>query len=462
MSTGIATKCWALGDRFGNFPTLAVQFARLRGLEVDFWSVDVGRVPSVPAHSGHLVAVRFDVLKNAEESLRRWLKESLNAGAVLYVRGGLEAETACPLAPVSDINLSIARQRRAGCYRFTEDPLLPTALRNERAEGRFVLAAVEALPGNARPLLVTRHFDGANRASIFALELGRGCAIFDLSPQAAFDQGPIVQRLAQPASRAANVGAMVAADRAAGRDPERPSALGIVVDDRPANFDYFNSANVEQLLRHLQTRLSEIHVDFAWIPDQTHPSRRYVETLKRFNTGFVWHGFLHHVDHRRVRDPAADFERGVRLIAEIGRRYGVRFQPVMVFPFEKDSADTDEVLKRGGFLAKTISLGPNPSFEHRVPDYACYSRPRHRDNGVTVLYRDSLRELTRDRMLAHATLGLPVISVAHPQDLALRRFSFVPGFGSGTHDHFDPLLDFALEKGLRPKSLEEIAVEQNA
>jgi hypothetical protein len=461
MSTAATTKCWTLGDRFGNFPTLAVQFARLRGFEVDFWSIDVGRAPAAPARSGHLVALRFDLLRNAEEPLRRWLRESLNAGAILYVRGGLETETSCPLAPVADVNLRVARQRRAGCYRFTEHPLLPAAIRNEQAEGCFVLAGAEGLPDNARPLLVTRHFDGANRASIFAIELGRGCAIFDLSPQAGFDQGPIVQRLAEPASRAVNAGALVAADRAAGRDPERPSALGIVIDDRPANFDYFNSTNIEQLLRHLQTRLSDVHVDFAWIPDQTRPSHRYVETLKRFNAGFVWHGFLHHVDHRRVRDPAADFERGARLVAEIGRRYRVRFQPVMIFPFEKDSAETDEVLKRGGFLAKAISLGPNPSFEHQVPHYAYRSRPRRRNNGVAVLYRDSLHELTRERMLAHAALGLPVISVAHPADLALRRFSFLPGVGSGTPDHFDPVLDFASEKGLRPKSLEEIAVEQN-
>jgi hypothetical protein len=59
-------------------------------------------------------------------------------------------------------------------------------------------------------------------------------------------------------------------------------------------------------------------------------------------------------------------------------------------------------------------------------------------------------------MLALATLGMPVIALAHPRDLSLRRFHW----GDRTQmSYFDSVRRFAAEKSLRPMPLEKIAAE---
>ncbi len=78
------------------------------------------------------------------------------------------------------------------------------------------------------------------------------------------------------------------------------------------------------------------------------------------------------------------------------------------------------------------------------------------DDEFSVIYRDSIDVLSRDRMLALATLGMPVIALAHPRDLSLRRFQ--RGDRSSI-SYFDSVLTFAAEKSLRPMSLEQIAAE---
>ena len=65
--------------------------------------------------------------------------------------------------------------------------------------------------------------------------------------------------------------------------------------------------------------------------------------------------------------------------------------------------------------------------------------------------------LSRDRMLALATLGMPIIAIGHPRNLALRRLG--PLRDSLQMSYFDPVLKFAAEKSLRPQSLEEMAAE---
>jgi hypothetical protein len=44
----------------------------------------------------------------------------------------------------------------------------------------------------------------------------------------------------------------------------------------------------------------DFHLDCAWVPDQNSPARRYVEVLKRYDAGFVWHGLLSHIDHSAI------------------------------------------------------------------------------------------------------------------------------------------------------------------
>ena len=73
-----------------------------------------------------------------------------------------------------------------------------------------------------------------------------------------------------------------------------------------------------------------------------------------------------------------------------------------------------------------------------------------------MIYRDAIEVLTRDRMLALATLGMPIVALAHPRDLALRRFR---RGDPADVSYFDSVLTFAAEKSLRPMSLELIAAE---
>jgi hypothetical protein len=283
------------------------------------------------------------------------------------------------------------------------------------------------------------------------MEVGAGLAIFDLHADADTEERDLLTELASPTRRTASVGALAAVDWAGGRDLSIPAPVNLVVDDRPINYDYFNAGMLEALLRHLETEYPGIHTDFAWTPIHTRPHRAYLDVLSRYNTGFVWHGFLRHVDHRTITDYEAQLGAGRARVDEISRAYGVRFQPVMIFPFEKATPGADELLRRSGFRAKVQSTGGNP------PPYYYRLRALDDEGGpFSVVFRDSIEVLSRDRMIALAALGMPIVAIAHPRNLALRRL--------GRHDHsatsyFDPILRFAAEKSLRPMSLEEIAAE---
>ncbi|HWJ40351.1 MAG TPA: hypothetical protein VNT29_04440, partial [Candidatus Limnocylindrales bacterium] len=113
-----------------------------------------------------------------------------------------------------------------------------------------------------------------------------------------------------------------------------------------------------------------------------------------------------------------------------------------------------ELLRRAGFAAKVESMGGNPPADYYrlrgVEDEPSFG------DEFSVIYRDSIEVLTRDRMLALATLGMPVIALAHPRDLALRRFR---RGDPADMSYFDSVLAFAAEKSLRPMTLEEIAAE---
>jgi hypothetical protein len=237
------------------------------------------------------------------------------------------------------------------------------------------------------------------------------------------------------------------------------SYFNLVIDDRPANLDYLSTARLRAFMRHLNNQFFGIHVDFGWTPDQLCPSRRYIEILKEYHCGFVWHGLLHHVDHRTITDPDSALSMGRHLVETICRRYQVRFQPVMIFPFERDTPGAVDLLRRAGFLAmaETPPLAPNddnPATGGATADGAA----DRADDNFMILKRYPVGALTRTRMLALATLGLPIIAAAHPRDVSLRRLPLRRG-GDGSFAHFDHVLGFATEKQLQPASLEQIAVE---
>ena len=121
---------------------------------------------------------------------------------------------------------------------------------------------------------------------------------------------------------------------------------------------------------------------------------------------------------------------------------------------EKDTPRATELLRRTGFVSKVRSMdGPPPANYYRLRNIA--DEPSFYDE-FSVIYRDAIEVLTRDRMLALAALGMPIVALAHPRDLSLRRFQ---RGDPGDVSYFDSVLTFAAEKSLRPMPLELIAAE---
>jgi hypothetical protein len=450
--------CWLAVDSRGRFPAAIVPAARLRNLEIQRFAITDG-VPHANAGPATLIAAGFDSVAILDSAHRTRLSEIIASGGTLYLRGGVNPETRINLSPFVP-EMSFSHIAGETCS-FASDELVPHALRGDRVTGHFqVLAAtlpsekaiplirIDAAPESVSPLFMVRH--------------GAGLVILDLSDNELPDErNAILRQIEEPSTRHTGVGPLIAANRAARIDPATSAAFNLVIDDRPANFDYLNVSSVRKLMRHLERQFPGVHVDFGWTPDQTRPSMRYVRALKEFNTGFVWHGLLRHVDHRTISDPERDFAMGRRLIHDIAGRYQVRLQPVMVFPYERDSPSAIKILKQNGFvgMAQTPS---NPSAIDVLDEIrnikAIKASNGNLDDSFAILTRSEVESLTRDRMLARAALGLPLIATAHPRDVSLRRLAAIRS-DSGGVGYFDNVLSFASAKKLRPMALEEIALE---
>jgi hypothetical protein len=456
------SKCWLIGRPDGSWSSLLQAVSR--GVEIE--SCGDGALRNIPEARGTLIAIDFHRLATLPPHAQSNLSEQINAGATCYVGGGLPAGAHYSLDHLAPVDFRVAHEDESSGYMFTAQPLLPDALRGESVDGAYNIPVARGLSTLAQPLTVVRARNGSAAPSLFAIHRGQGVIICDLSGGGhnadATNRKSILSLLEDTATRPLIIGPLIAFNRAAGRDPARPVGCNIVIDDRPANLDYFNTQALRRFLHHLADRCPGVHVDFGWTPDQTRPSGRYVETLKQFNAGFVWHGLLHHTDHRTVTNPELHFAYGRRLVNEISERYQVRFQPVMVFPYEKDTDDCVQLLMREGFIAKaeTPAEITAAAAENMEPGI---NRPisglsDHVDGGFVVLARASVETLSRDRMLARAALGMPIIAAAHPKDACLRRFGKMRP-SSGAIAEFDRILDFIAAKSLRPASLEELARE---
>lgn len=425
-----------------------------------------GALGDIPAKPGVLIAIDFESFRSLDESLRVSLREKIIAGATCYMAGRLAREqySLSPLAPVA---FKLAPQAERTSHTFSGHPLLPAVLHGESAENFHNISVARGSSALAQPLMLARTDDGAIASPLFAVNLGAGVIICDLiagslkGAAVETTQRLLLRLLEDPASRLQIIGALVAFDRALGRDSARPVACDIVLDDRPVNFDYFNIRSLRNHLNYLEDRCPGIHIDFGWTPDQNRPSHGYVEAIKQFNAGFVWHGLLHHVDHRSIARPELHLARGQRLVEEISHRYQVRFQPVMVFPYEKESADCVTLLRREGFIAKAQTVDEACSDVAITRTDIRRSLQDSKETGFVTLARDSIETLSRDRMLARAALGMPIIIAAHPRNAGLRRFSEIrPVQHQGRE--FDAVLDFIAAKKLRSQSLEELARDQIA
>jgi hypothetical protein len=452
-------KCWLIGDASGLFPIAAAEVARLRGLELELCRLTwAGNLPARIGGAGQLIALNFDLLGQLRPEEKQRLKKWVESGATLFLRGGLQPGRRYSLAPISDVQFEYSNQPSHG-YQLSTHRMLPLAIAGERVERLSIMPCALHVTGAIESMLLAQGDGNTWLPSIFTIPAGDGAIICDLNVEDDDHQTSLLAKLSDPMRLAATIGPLAAVDWAAGRDLSRNSAVNLVIDDRPINHDYFSNSRTEVFLRHWDSELPGVHVDYAWTPSHSHPHRRYVNLLQRYNTGFVWHGFLRHVDHRKVNDPVSEYSTGRELIEQIERNYGVHIQPVMIFPFEKDTPSAVELLRHQSFIAKVQSF----DYEVRVSPPPNYYRLRHlqqsRSDGESfaVIFRDAIEMLSRGRMLALATLGMPIIAIGHPRNLALRRFGRLRD--SMQLDYFDPVLKFATEKSLRPMSLETIAAE---
>ena len=451
--------CYLLVGADGQIPLAAAQFAQLRAIRTQISSAAELSLAELPMPRGTLIAMRFTQLDRMPAALGFFLRRQVQNGAVLYVRGGFPPGARCSLRPFAEGELQASVESRATAYHCAAAGVAPSALHYEHASGDFTIPAAETAEQLLEPILFAHHRDGVNRPAILALSCGLGWVIFDVHPDDSVSCAPIVTRLSSPGELPASVGAMIAADLAAGRDMQRPAAFNLIIDDRPANLDYLNAQHLARFLINLRARCPTVHIDFAWTPDQTRPDRRYIEVLRQFDAGFIWHGLLRHIDHRSIHDASAELADGQALVQKIARRYGVVFQRIMIFPFEKSTLSLLRVLADSGFAATVESVGESADPYQNVPTYLGFSTAvRTAGDPLPVLYRYPCKSLTRSRLLALAILGNPIIAAAHPGDISLRRFSGIVSRG-GTFGYFDTVLEFATVKHLRALSIERIATE---
>jgi hypothetical protein len=451
--------CFLIDSRPAEHFSAVARFAQLREVSVLRCS-DIAAIPSnAPASS--LITIGASRLQEIAAREKRQLANLVSEGLTLYVRGLPKNRASLDLAPFAPLELPISSEFRASASRLTASRMLPAVLVGEEMAGvLFEAHGVE--PRSARAfeeLVVVRHIDRVERTAVFAIRHGHGFVIFDLHREHgdSINLSPLA-RMANRDYRHQDIGALIAVNRASGIDWSQRPAFNIVIDDRPVNYDHFNAAAITGFLRHLADLCPGVHTDFAWTPCHTSVSRAYVQAMKRFPTGFVWHGLYRHVDHRMLLAPEAEYERGRQMVARIEHRFGIRFQPLMVFPFERSAQNQFPLLARSGFLASVEEPHHPSCSESGWSAYLDDASPARidRNSGLTVLFRYPATSLTRDRMLAMAALGLPIIAAAHPEDIGLKRFSRF--FDRGGHaSHLDEILKFACAKRLPSRPLEDIA-----
>jgi hypothetical protein len=452
METNNAT-CWVVADPGWGSAVVAAQFAALRGARVRVCAQADSLPQEVLAGKGTVIAMTAAALRRCDWRL---LKRCVEAGATVHV-SRFEQALEHSLQPFVDGRFRIESRTDIRSFRLCDAATLPQALRGEELPAGGAAAVAVGLNGHCRTLMAAEQ-GGSRAPALFRLECGAGAVIYDPNSGADETGNPIVERLATPRGILAGTGALVAANLANQRRWQAPTSFNITIDDRPANFDYLGPFRLKALLEHFNAHYPGVHLDLAWTPEHVHVSRRYVDLVRRCGGGFVWHGFHRHVDHRTLADPANELRRGQALVEEIARRFRVQFQKVMVFPYERTSWDLLARLEKAGFIAVTECAAARPEAELGVPPFMRRSIPTHfvPGLGIPVLRRYPVAALNRSTLLALAALGHPIIAMAHPLDLALRRFALGQGPGRAL-GHFERLLEFASHKGLRPASLEEIA-----
>ena len=405
-----------------------------------------------------LIAVRGTQLNGFSPGVHANLAALVLAGATLYVRGIDDDSTTLTQEPFSGASIPAARKRPACAYLFSASRKVPSVFRGEIVNFLSEVRGAEGLSQRADIQLSVRHLDGVERALIFSFPHGQGQVVYDLHEHWEGSEDPIIARLGDPRIRPGELGPLMVMNQVCGMTGNRLSQFNLTIDDRPANYDYFNITALKSLLSHIAETCPGAHTDFAWTPSYSHPLRSYIDEIKRASGGFVWHGFVRHVDHAAIADSERDLVQGRRAVAEIERRFKVHLQPIMIFPFERYLPSQLGLLRRHRFLA-SVEVPRCASANDVTPRHLRCSLPCRRDGefGFAVLSRYPAASLTRDRLLAMGALGLPIIAFAHPDELGLKRLNTLQNRVSRSLV-FDEILGFARSKGLPSASLEEIAL----
>src|SRR5262249_53674550 len=197
----------------------AVRYSHLFGIDVEFCTHLDSMLSEISALS--MVAISASWLSAASGYSKARLAHLVSAGAILYVRG-IPQQQRLTLSPFSDFRIALAPKFTMVGYRFTNSPLLPRALRGEATTlGPREVPAAVALPADAIHLMKAEEADGSEGTTIFSLRRGNGVVIFDLHPETGDAETPLVERLANPATRFEEVGALSAANLTMHSESER-------------------------------------------------------------------------------------------------------------------------------------------------------------------------------------------------------------------------------------------------
>jgi hypothetical protein len=147
MSREPASCIFIHDSRTGAAPILVRQYARLRGLGEHEWDLAVADDAIVESSSPprSLFALDGATLGRLSSSQADRLYAMVRRGATLYVRGGFEVDRTFTFRSPVPLSFRIPPIASARSYRFTCADLVPSALRNETAEGHFEMPRARGL-----------------------------------------------------------------------------------------------------------------------------------------------------------------------------------------------------------------------------------------------------------------------------------------------------------------------------
>ncbi len=166
-------KFWLIGDRTGRTPTVAAQFAHLRGFEVQHASASDGLPSPAKGATAPLIGISFAIFDRMTIRERENLRALVNGGATLYIRGNLAPGNRYRLAPLVDVAFSVECATVVPAYGFTRHAMIPAVLRDETVAAGIAPGFASDLSGPAEPIVVAMHEDGRMSPIVFAYRIGK-------------------------------------------------------------------------------------------------------------------------------------------------------------------------------------------------------------------------------------------------------------------------------------------------